>query len=51
MSYWGRGLYYNKIKAKERVRVGQPGELIVEVIRLGWLVISPGLESEKYDVF
>ena len=33
---------YTKITTKERARVGQPGEPIVELTRLGCVVISPG---------
>ena len=36
---------YTKIKTQGRARVGQPGELIVERTRLGWVVIFPGQES------
>ena len=36
---------YTKIKTQERTRVGQPGEPIAEVTRLGWVVISPSQES------
>ena len=37
--------YYTKIKTQERARVGQPGEPIAELTRLGWVVISPGQKS------
>ena len=33
---------YTKIKTQERARVGQPGEPIAQLTRLGWVVISPG---------
>ena len=33
---------YTKIKTQERARVGQPGEPIAELTKLGWVVISPG---------
>ena len=36
---------YTKIKTQERARVGQPGEPIAELTKLGWVVISPGQES------
>ena len=36
---------YTKIKTQERARVGQSGEPIAELTRLGWVVISPGQES------
>ena len=36
---------YTKIKTQERARVGQPGELIAGLTRLGSVVISPGQES------
>ena len=43
---------YTKIKTQGRARVGQPGELIVERTRLGWVVIFPGQESGlTNDVF
>ena len=38
---------YTKIKTQERVTVGQPGEPIAELTRLGWVVISPGQESGR----
>ena len=41
---FGAGIY-TKIKIQERARVGQPGEPIAELTRLGWVVISPGQES------
>ena len=34
--------HYSKIKTQERARVGQPGEPIAELTKLGWVVISPG---------
>ena len=33
---------YTKIKTQERARVGQLGEPITELTRIGWVVISPG---------
>ena len=36
---------YTKIKTQERARVGQPGEPIAELTKLGWVVISPGQET------
>ena len=36
---------YTKIKTQERARVGQPGEPIAELTKLGWAVISPGQET------
>ena len=33
---------YTKIKTQERVRGGQPGKLLVELTRLGWVVVFPG---------
>ena len=33
---------YTKIKTQERARVGQPGEPIAELTKLGWVVISQG---------
>ena len=36
---------YTKIKTQETARVGQPGESIAELTRLGWVVIFPGQES------
>ena len=43
--------YYTKIKTQERARVGQPGEPIAELTRLGWVVISPGQESGLTNMF
>ena len=42
---------YTKIKTKERARVGKPGELIAELTKLGWVVISPGQESDLTNIF
>ena len=42
---------YTKIKTHERARVGQPGEPIAELTRLGWVVISPGQESGLTNMF
>ena len=36
---------YTKIKIQERARLGQPGEPIAELTRLGWVVVFPGQES------
>ena len=36
---------YTKIKTQERARIGQPGEPIAELTKLGWVVISPGQET------
>ena len=36
---------YTKIKTQEMARVGQPGEPIAELTKLGWVVISPGQET------
>ena len=36
---------YTKIKTQERARVGQPGDPIAELTRLGWVVISPSQKS------
>ena len=36
---------YTKIKTQERARVGQPGEPIAELTKLGWVVIFPGQET------
>lgn len=33
--------HYTEIKPPERARVGKPEELIVELIRLAWVLISP----------
>ena len=37
--------HYTKIKTQEMARVGQPGEPIAELTKLGWVVISPGEET------
>ena len=41
---------YTKIKTQERARVGQPGEPIAELTKLGWVVISQGKKppSQKF---
>ena len=36
---------YTKVKTQERARVGQPGEPIAELTKVGWVVISPGQET------
>ena len=36
---------YTKIKTQERAKVGQPGEPIAELTKLGWVVIFPGQET------
>ena len=36
---------YTKIKTQGRARVRQSGEVIAELTRLGWVVISPGQGS------
>ena len=36
---------YTKIKTQERARVGQPGEPIAELTKLGWVVILPVQET------
>ena len=36
---------YTKMKTQERARVGQPGEPIAELTKLGWVVISPEQET------
>ena len=36
---------YTKLKTQERAKVGQPGEPIAELTKLGWVVISPGQET------
>ena len=36
---------YTKIKTQERVRGGQPGKPLVELTRLGWVVVFPGQQS------
>ena len=42
---------YTKIKTQERARAGQPGELMAELTRLDWVVISPGQESGLTNMF
>ena len=37
---------YSKIKVQEVPRIGLPGEPIVELTRLGWVIISPGRELD-----
>ena len=37
---------YTRIKVQEMPRVGQPGEPIAELTRLGWVLMSPGEEVE-----
>ena len=37
---------YSKIKVQELPRIGQPGELIAELTRLGWVTILPGRELD-----
>ena len=37
---------YSKIKVQELPRIGQPGEPIAELARLGWVIISPGRELD-----
>ena len=41
---------YTKIKTKERARVGKLGEPIAELTKLGWVVISPGEESDLTNI-
>ena len=36
---------YLKFKNQKRARVGEPGEPIAEMIKLGWIVIYPGQET------
>ena len=36
---------YTKVKTQERAKVGQPGEPIAELTKLGWVVISHGQEA------
>ena len=36
---------FTKIKTQERPRIGQIGDPIAELTRLGWIIISPGKES------
>ena len=37
---------YTKIKTQERPRVGLEGKPVVELTKLGWVVVSPGNNSE-----
>ena len=37
---------YTRIKVQEMPKVGQPGEPIAELTRLGWVLMSPGKEVE-----
>ena len=37
---------YTRIKVQEMPRVGQPGEPVAELTRLGWVLMSPGKEVE-----
>ena len=37
---------YTIIKVQEMPRVGQPGEPITKLLRLGWVLMSPGKEVE-----
>ena len=37
---------YTRIKVQEMPKVGQPGETIAELTRLGWVLMSPGEELE-----
>ena len=36
---------YTKIKTQERARVGQPGEPIAGLTKLGWVIIFPGQDT------
>ena len=36
---------YKKVKTQEKAKVGQPGEPIAELTKLGWVVISPRQET------
>ena len=37
---------YAKIKVQKMPRVGQLGELVAELTRFGWVLMSPGKEAE-----
>ena len=37
---------YTRIRVQEILRVGQPGEPITELTRLGWILMSPGKEGD-----
>ena len=37
---------YTRIKVQGMPRVGQPGEPVAELTRLGWVLMSPGKEVE-----
>ena len=37
---------YTKIEMQERPRIGLEGEPVAELTKLGWVVVSPGNNSE-----
>ena len=41
---------YAKVKTHERARIGQPGEPIAELTKLGWVLTSPGQEETSTNM-
>ena len=41
---------YTRIKTQERPRVGLPGELTAELIKLGWVTLSSGKENASANI-
>ena len=42
---------YSRIKTATKPRIGYPGELVAEYIRLGWTIISPGAELDMLNLY
>ena len=40
----------SKIETEFRPRVGKPGEPIAELTKFGWLILSPGVETESCNL-
>ncbi len=40
---------YTKIKTKTAHKVGNPGEPVAELTKLGWTILSPGNENQPYQ--
>ena len=41
---------YPKIKTKTSARIGNPGELIAELTKFGWIIMSPGTEQDLTSI-
>ena len=41
---------FTKIKTQERPRIGQIGDPVVELTKLGWVIMSPGKDSSYSNV-